>query len=77
MTTDAVETALMTGYRHIDTAAIYGNETCVGKAIAKCISKDGMKREDIFVTSKVWNSDRGYKKAITAFHKSLKDINLE
>lgn len=77
ITADAVKTALTSGYRHIDAAAIYGNETFVGKAIKEFMSENGAKREDLFVTSKVWNTERGYDKTIAAFHKTLKDLQLE
>lgn len=77
ITTEAVKTALLSGYRHIDAAAIYGNETFVGKAINEFMSENGIDREDLFVTSKVWNTERGYDKTIAAFHKTLKDLQLE
>lgn len=77
ITTEAVKTALLSGYRHIDAAAIYGNETFVGKAINEFMSENGINREDLFVTSKVWNTERGYDKTIAAFHKTLKDLQLE
>lgn len=77
ITTDAVKTALEAGYRHVDAAAIYGNETFVGKAIKEYISESGVSRKDLFVTSKVWNTERGYDKTIAAFHKTLKDLQLE
>ena len=51
----AVSTALLTGYRHIDGAAIYGNEKEVGKGIAHGLAELGLRREDIWVTSKLWN----------------------
>jgi diketogulonate reductase-like aldo/keto reductase len=63
----AVLTALQTGYRHIDTASIYGNEESVGKAI----KDSGLKREDIFLTSKLWNGDHGYEATLRAFQESL------
>ncbi len=69
----AVKAALEYGYRHIDTAAVYQNEQSVGKAIAE----SGVARKDIFVTSKLWNSERGYDKTIWAFEKSLADLGLE
>ncbi len=53
---NAVRWAMETGYRSIDTAAIYGNEVGVGKAI----KQSGVPREEIFVTTKVWNRDQGY-----------------
>lgn len=70
---NAVKKALEVGYRHIDTAAVYGNEVSVGQAI----SESNLKREEIFVTSKLWNSDRGYEETLKAFEVSLKKLNLE
>jgi diketogulonate reductase-like aldo/keto reductase len=64
---NAVKIALENGYRSIDTAAIYQNEQGVGKAIAE----SGVPREEIFLTSKVWNSDQGYKTTLKAFEESL------
>lgn len=69
----AVKAALQCGYRHIDTAAIYGNEKSVGEGIRK----SGVCREDLFVTSKVWNTERGYEKTLAAFDKTLADLGLE
>ena len=69
----AVKAALKSGYRHIDAAAIYGNEIGVGKGI----SESGIKRADLFVTSKVWNDERGYQKTINAFAKTLADLQLD
>lgn len=69
----AVKSALESGYRHIDAAAIYGNEISVGKGI----SESGVKRSDLFVTSKVWNDERGYQKTINAFEKTLADLQLD
>ncbi|MDA3931754.1 MAG: aldo/keto reductase [Tenericutes bacterium] len=70
---NAVLTALKTGYRHIDTAAVYGNEESVGKAI----KDSGVKRKDIFVTTKLWNTEQGYQSAIKACNDSLKKLGLE
>lgn len=53
------------GYRHIDAAAVYGNEASVGKGI----KESGVARKDLFVTSKVWNTSRGYHETIAAFEK--------
>ncbi len=64
----AVGKALEVGYRHIDTAAIYGNEEGVGKAI----SGSGMARGDIYLTTKLWNSEQGYESTLKAFDASLK-----
>lgn len=70
---DAVRTALACGYRHIDTAAIYENEQSVGRGI----EQSGIDRRDIFITSKLWNSERGYDSTLRAFDKSLADLGLE
>ncbi len=67
---NAVTVALQNGYRHIDTAAIYKNEQGVGNAI----KTSGVAREDIFITSKVWNTDQGYKTTLTAFDESLEKL---
>ncbi len=69
----AVKEALRVGYRHIDTAACYGNEVSVGRAIRE----SGVARDELFVTSKVWNSERGYEKTLAACEKTLSDLGLE
>lgn len=69
----AVTTALEAGYRSIDTAAIYGNEEGTGKAVAAA----GLPREDVFVTTKLWNSDQGYDSTLRAFDTSLAKLGLE
>ncbi|MEV6804953.1 aldo/keto reductase [Streptomyces sp. NPDC051132] len=69
----AVGTALEAGYRSIDTAAIYGNEAGTGKAIAA----SGLPREEIFVTTKLWNSDQGYDSTLRAFDTSLAKLGLD
>ncbi|HEU4737632.1 MAG TPA: aldo/keto reductase [Solirubrobacterales bacterium] len=66
-TQEAVEEALGVGYRHVDTAAAYRNEAGVGAAIAA----SGVSREDVFVTTKLWNSQQGYDETLAAFEKSL------
>ncbi|MFD5008915.1 aldo/keto reductase [Streptomyces chartreusis] len=71
--TRAVGTALEAGYRSIDTAAIYGNEAGTGRAIAA----SGVPREDIFVTTKLWNGDQGYDSTLRAFDTSLEELGLE
>jgi len=70
---NAVRWALETGYRHIDTAAIYGNEIGVGRAI----KQSGVPRAEIFVTSKVWNRDQGYDQALAAFEVSLDRLEMD
>ena len=69
----AVASALEVGYRHIDTAALYGNEAAVGEAIAE----SGIDRDDLFVTTKVWNADQGYDATLRAFDASLKRLGLD
>ncbi|MDF3292502.1 aldo/keto reductase [Streptomyces silvisoli] len=71
--TDAVRTALEAGYRSIDTAAAYGNEGGVGRAI----SSSAIAREEIFVTTKVWNNHHGYDSTLRAFDSSLSKLGLE
>ncbi|SDJ02093.1 aldo/keto reductase [Alteribacillus bidgolensis] len=71
--TPAVKKALDTGYRSIDTAAIYKNEHGVGKAI----SLSDIPREELFITTKVWNADQGYDRTLQAFDKSLEKIGLD
>ena len=65
---DAVKIAIKHGYRSIDTAAIYGNEVGVGQGIRKGMEDEGISREELFITSKVWNSDLGYEATIAAYH---------
>lgn len=69
----AVKAAIETGYRSIDTASIYGNEEWVGEAIRQ----SGCNREELFITSKVWNSDQGYETTLKAFNTSLEKMGLE
>nr|WP_317453296.1 aldo/keto reductase [Streptomyces xanthii] len=69
----AVATALEAGYRSIDTAAIYGNEEGTGRAIAA----SGVPREDLFVTTKLWNADQGHDATLRAFDASLAKLGLD
>lgn len=69
----AVSEAIKAGYRHIDTAACYDNEVGVGKGI----KTSGVERKDLFVTSKVWNTERGYDRTMAAFEKTLNDLQLD
>lgn len=73
ITKKAVLEALKIGYRHIDTAKIYDNEESVGEAIRE--SK--IPREEIFLVSKVWNTDQGYESTLEAFHKSLERLGTD
>lgn len=70
---NAVLEAIKAGYRHIDTAAIYGNEEEVGRAI----KDSGVKRSELFITTKVWNSDQGYDEALKAFELSMEKLDIE
>ena len=69
----AVNAALTSGYRLIDTASVYGNEQGVGQAIAE----SSIDREDIFLTTKVWNRDQGYDQTLHAFEQSLQRLGTD
>lgn len=69
----AVEEALRVGYRHIDTAAIYRNEEGVGRALRA----SGLPREEVYLTTKLWNADQGYDSAFTAYATSLDKLGVE
>lgn len=71
--TDAVRWAIEGGYKSIDTAKVYANEAGVGNAIRDT----GIERKDIFVTTKVWNSDQGYDRTIRAYEKSLSELGFD
>lgn len=73
VTREAVSTAIRHGYRHIDTARIYGNEDEVGAGVRD----SGVARSEIFVTTKLWNDDHGFDKALRAFDASLKRLALD
>lgn len=70
---EAVREAIAAGYTHIDTAAVYGNERSVGEGIRA----SGKTREELFVTSKVWNTERGYDKTLRACEKTLRDLGTD
>ncbi|HEY0498523.1 MAG TPA: aldo/keto reductase [Kutzneria sp.] len=72
-TTAAVTAALEAGYRSIDTAAAYGNERGVGEAV----KASGIERDELFITTKLWNSDQGYDATLRAFDKSMAQLGLE
>jgi len=74
---NAVKTAIQHGYRSVDTAAIYQNEEGVGKGIQEGLKEAGISRKELFVTSKVWNSDLGYESTLAAYETSLKKLGLE
>lgn len=70
---EAIKTAMDVGYRHIDTASVYKNEEGVGEGIRE----SAVSRKDVFVTSKVWNTDQGYDATLRAFDASLERLGLE
>jgi len=73
----AVKTALDVGYRHIDCAAVYGNEAEIGEALNEIFSKGEIKREDIWITSKLWNTDHKKEDVLPALEQSLADLQLD
>jgi len=72
-TQEIVEEALAVGYRHVDTAAAYRNEAGVGAALAAA----GLGRDDVFVTTKLWNSEQGYDSTLRAFEQSLERLGMD
>jgi len=70
---EAVKTAIQAGYRSIDTAKAYNNET----GVAQGIRESGIAREDLFITTKVWNGDQGYESTLAAFEASMERLELE
>ncbi|MBW7475480.1 aldo/keto reductase [Paenibacillus oenotherae] len=74
---NAVKTAIKQGYRSIDTAAIYGNEQGVGQGIREALQETGLAREQLFITSKVWNSELGYESTLAAYEASLQKLGLD
>jgi diketogulonate reductase-like aldo/keto reductase len=73
----SVQAAIRSGYRLIDTAAIYQNETGVGQGIKAALEETGLSREDLFITSKVWNADQGYDATLEAYQESLNKLGLD
>jgi len=76
-TINAVQLAISNGYRHIDTARIYGNEKGVGKGLKLSLEEHGLEREDIFITTKLWINSFQYEKALKAFNRSLNKLDLD
>ena len=72
-TENIIKYALKIGYRHIDTASFYGNEVGIGNGI----KNSGVKREEIFLVTKLWNDDHGYENTISAFNKSLERLQTD
>ncbi|MDR0136158.1 aldo/keto reductase [Metabacillus idriensis] len=70
---NSVKWAIEAGYKSIDTAAVYGNEEGVGQGI----KESGVPREELFITTKVWNADQGYESTLKAFDESMKKLGLE
>merc|ERR1719376_173250 len=73
----AVVAALQLGYRHIDCSMCYQNEPEVGEALAECFSSGVVKREDVFITSKLWNTFHSRAKVVPTLKKTLKDLQLD
>ena len=74
---NSVREAIKAGYRHIDTASFYKNEENVGNGIREGLKHTGLKRKDIFVTTKVWNTEQGYENTLNAFNNSLQRLNMD
>jgi 2,5-diketo-D-gluconate reductase A len=74
---ESVRNALKDGYRLIDTAAIYENETGVGEGLAQGLQNVGLARDQVFVTTKLWNHEQGYDSALRAYDDSLKRLKLD
>ncbi len=70
---NSVKVAIKAGYTHIDTAAVYGNEVSVGQGI----KESGVDRASLFITSKVWNNERGYESTLAAFEKTISDLQTD
>ncbi|WP_379138885.1 aldo/keto reductase [Paenibacillus sp. sgz500958] len=73
----AVKSAIRHGYRSVDTAAVYGNERGVGQGIREALAENSLSRENLFVTSKVWNADLGYESTLAAYEDSLAKLGLD
>ncbi|MEK4425043.1 aldo/keto reductase [Solibacillus sp. FSL K6-1523] len=76
-TAEIVKNGIEVGYRSIDTAAIYGNEAGVGEGIKQALASTGLKREDLFITSKVWNDGLSYDETVAAYEDSLQKLGLD
>jgi len=74
---DTLVQAIHTGYRNIDTAAIYGTEEYVGEAVKSCIADGTTTRKELFISTKVWNTDRGYDRTLRAFDRSMSALGLD
>lgn len=76
-TAKCVTAAVKAGYRNFDTTEGYMNEKGLGEGIRRAVNDLGIRREDLFVSTKVWNSHRGYDKTLRAFDESMKKLGLE
>ena len=76
-TSDAVSAAIRTGYRHIDCAKVYGNQKEVGKGIANGLKKTNIKRNEIWITSKLWNDHHDPDKVEEGLDETLSELNLD
>ena len=74
---EAVKIAIENGYRHIDCAAVYGNEAEIGEALAEVFKEGKVKREDLWITSKLWNNAHKSEDVLPALKKTLKDLQLD
>lgn len=77
ITVSSVKAAIKAGYRNIDTAAAYHNEKSVGEGVRQAMDEYGVKREELFISTKLWNDHRGYDLTMEAFEKSMKELGLE
>lgn len=77
VTSDSVKAAIKAGYRNIDTASAYYNEASVGEGIRQAMAETGIKREELFISTKLWNDHRGYDLTMKAFEDSMKELKLE
>lgn len=75
-TAESVKLAIKNGYRNIDTAAAYHNEKQVGEGIRAAMAEYGVKREELFISTKLWNDHRGYERAVEAIETSLKNLDI-
>lgn len=73
---EAVKGAISVGYRHIDCASVYENEPLIGQSLREMMEK-GIKREELWITSKLWNDKHGEKDVVPSCEKSLKDLQLD
>lgn len=76
-TVNAVKNAIKAGYRNIDTAAAYHNEKSVGEGIRQSMEECGIKRDELFISTKLWNDHRGYDLTMKAFESSMNELGLE